>query len=365
MKPACYAGQYSFNWSIDPCKSCLTGHYSSTGDQSCRQCPHGLTTATDSATSSLDCKCRANFCSYGSCFVARQGGDVRAECKCDFGYSGERCEFPILLIITCTMVVAIVVIAGLVFSIQRALKFRKVKQAREAELSEMNEAWTVNCTEIDLIERVDSGSPGSYGDVYRARYRDMVVAVKKLKGIMRNWIVEREFEREIQLMKRIRHMNVVLFLGAGRYDEDGCPFLLLEFMQHGALTGVLRNSDVSLSQRQRVLFCLDAAKGLEFLHSLTPPRIHRDIKSNNLLLSEHWILKVADFGSARLVKSRGFSQQISKRRRSTPFEVFGSEARKPLLKADEDMSGNVGAVLWRAPEILSGEPYGTPVDVYR
>ena len=51
----------------------------------------------------------------------------------------------------------------------------------------------------------------------------------------------------------------------------------------------------------KIRFALDAAKGMRFLHSLRPPRIHRDLKSGNLLASQRWVVKFADFGVARLV----------------------------------------------------------------
>ena len=226
----------------------------------------------------------------------------------------------------------------------------------------MGRVWTIESSELRLIERIDRETPGSYGNIYRARYRDMTVAVKKLKMIMREGRVEREFEREVLLMRSIRHPNIVLFVGAGRFPNDGCPFLVLEFMQRGALSGILHDLSVQFNSTQQITFCLDAAKGMEFLHSLQPPRIHRDMKSSNLLVSEGWVVKVADFGSARLVKSQGTRQAVA-RRRDGPFQE--EDATTPLLQAHSDLSRNTGAVLWRAPEIFLGEAYGTSADVYR
>lgn len=73
-------------------------------------------------------------------------------------------------------------------------------------------------------------------------------------------------------------------------------------------------------------------------------------------------MKVADFGCARLVKGLGVEQKVKgKRYLSTSIEM----ATEPLLQADSYLSGNVGTLLWRVPEIFAGETYGTAVDIYR
>lgn len=343
--PGCAAGHYSLNWSAELCILCPKGYFSSAGAVLCTKCG-GLSTNELGATSINSCACDDRYCENGRCLVAKSHNNLAAECKCNFGYSGERCEFPTLLISIFAGIAAFVVTLILSVFVRKLVTYRKAKMTREYELEEMNRAWTINCNEVFLLQSADSSAPGSYGDVYKARYRDMVVAVKKLKVIMRNARIEREFEREIHLMKSIRHPNIVLFIGAGKYDdEEGCHFLVLEFKQGGSLTSVLRESEMVLSLEQRIRFCLHASMGIRFLHGLNPPRIHRDIKSSNLLLSEHWVVKVADFGCARLVKREGLSQRVVPRERRTPFNVTDSDVSTPLLLAERDMSSDVGAVL--------------------
>lgn len=101
-------------------------------------------------------------------------------------------------------------------------------------------------------------------------------------------------------MRSVRHMNIVYFYGAGR-DEHGTPFLVTEYCSRGSLRGILSDRSVKLDWPRRMRFALDAARGIQFLHSLDPPRIHRDLKCANLLVSSSWVVKVADFGTARLV----------------------------------------------------------------
>ena len=80
-----------------------------------------------------------------------------------------------------------------------------------------------------------------------------------------------------------------------------------------------------------------------------------------MLLSERLVVKVSDFGSARLVKSQGMMQNVIQK----PTKAMATDNSTPLLSPNVDLSRSVGAVLWRAPEVFRGEAYGTPIDVYR
>ena len=366
LKLACQPGQFSSNWSSEVCSPCQAGYFApKPRATSCIKCPTGLTTEDIGAISISNCSCDPRYCKHGGCLIINGGESTEAVCKCDFGYTGERCQFPMLLTIIFTSMAALVIIALIVRFVQKIRKYKEQKRADNVQLEDMNRAWTIDSSEIHLMHRLDLQSPGSYGDVYKAKYRDINVAVKKLKVEMReDFRVEREFEREIQVMKSIRHQNIVLFIGAGKFqEEEDCPFLVLEFMPGGALSSLLRNREVEYDTQQQISFCLDIARGLEFLHNLSPPRIHRDIKSNNLLLSEQLVVKVSDFGSARLVKARESMQRVQ-RSHGTPFQA-AEDATTPLLNANSDLSRNVGAVLWRAPDVFLGESYGTAIDVYR
>jgi serine/threonine protein kinase len=135
------------------------------------------------------------------------------------------------------------------------------------------------------------------------------------------------FLREAVTHKGLRHPNIVQILGIVLKP----PSVVLEWMARGTLYAALRDETIALSDETKNSFLLDVARGLVFLHSSDV--VHRDIKSLNILLSDKWIAKISDLGSAR-------------ERRGT-------------------MTAMVGTQLWAAPEVLTGSrTYGTSCDVY-
>lgn len=225
------------------------------------------------------------------------------------------------------------------------------KKEVEQELRVAYSVWSIGEDEVELEQPIDGDSPGGYGDVYSARYREILVAVKKLKPEMVDVRLKKEFEREIEVMRSIRHPNIVMFYGAGEL-KNGSLFLVLEFLSRGSLKSILDNKGIILSHELELSFALDAAKGMEFLHSLIPPRIHRDLKSCNLLVSSQWIVKVSDFGSARVVQREGARFPTSP---YPPQLPTGDSVR--LLKADGILTGDTETAYWRAPELFARENY--------
>jgi serine/threonine protein kinase len=79
-------------------------------------------------------------------------------------------------------------------------------------------------------------------------------------------------------------------LSAG--EMDGAPFLVTELMTRGSLRGILANASLPLPVALRLRMALDTSQGMAFLHTFQPhPMIHRDLKSQNLLVSDLWIVK--------------------------------------------------------------------------
>lgn len=188
--------------------------------------------------------------------------------------------------------------------------------------------------DLNIIRSVGSGN---FGDIYLAVYRRTEVAVKKLRLDNRNSPQKllADLMQESLIFSKLRHPNLTLFIGV--CTNSSTPALVTEYMRGGSLWDVIhpRNPSqvVSISWEKRLKIMKDVAKGAAFLHGCRPPIIHRDLKSHNVLLDEHWNCKLCDFGLAR------------------------------LKSLNSDMS-RVGTPQWMAPEVLREESYTESADVY-
>ncbi|XP_073142267.1 leucine-rich repeat receptor protein kinase HPCA1-like [Henckelia pumila] len=145
---------------------------------------------------------------------------------------------------------------------------------------------------------------GGYGKVYKGTIGSgQLVAIKRAQqGSMQG---AHEFKTEIELLSRIHHKNVVSLVGF--CYEQGEQMLIYEYISNGTLRDCLSGKlGFGLDWNQRLRIALDAARGLSYLHELAdPPIIHRDVKSTNILLDDHLIAKVADFGLSKLLGDTG------------------------------------------------------------
>ncbi|KAF5959336.1 hypothetical protein HYC85_000545 [Camellia sinensis] len=186
----------------------------------------------------------------------------------------------------------------------------------------------------DLVLKEKIGS-GSFGTVHLAELRGSDVAVKIL--MEQDFYAERvkEFRREFAMMKRLRHPNIVLFMGAVTQPPN--LSIVTEYLSRGSLYKLLgmRDAGVILDDRRRLNMAYDVAKGMNYLHQLKPPIVHRDLKSPNLLVDSKYTVKVCDFGLSR-----------------TKLNTFLSSKTA------------AGTPEWMAPEVLRDEPSNEKSDVY-
>ena len=167
-------------------------------------------------------------------------------------------------------------------------------------LSGFQNTWKLSPKEVSLT-RQELGR-GGWGVVWVGQLR---VAVKQLhKGIVSQHNME-TFHREIDIMSQLRHPNLVQFIGAVLSD---CPMIVTEVMDT-SLREAYENEELTPdpSCRPVILSILhDVAEGLNYLHCLPDPIIHRDVSSANVLLQSigyrRWKGKISDFGSAKLAK---------------------------------------------------------------
>ncbi|PNX95750.1 putative LRR receptor-like protein kinase [Trifolium pratense] len=169
----------------------------------------------------------------------------------------------------------------------------QLKGARWFSFDDMRK-YTNNFAEANTI-----GS-GGYGQVYQgALPNGELVAIKRAgKESMQGAV---EFKTEIELLSRVHHKNLVSLVGF--CYEKGEQMLVYEYVPNGTLMDSLSGkSGIWMDWIRRLKVTLGAARGLTYLHELAdPPIIHRDIKSSNILLDNHLVAKVADFGLSKLL----------------------------------------------------------------
>ncbi|KAL2997026.1 hypothetical protein AAZX31_09G019000 [Glycine max] len=169
----------------------------------------------------------------------------------------------------------------------------QLKAARQFSFKEIKK-YTNNFSQDN-----DIGS-GGYGKVYRGTLPSgQVVAIKRAQRESKQGGLE--FKAEIELLSRVHHKNLVSLVGFCFEREE--QMLVYEFVPNGTLKDALTGeSGIVLSWSRRLKVALGAARGLAYLHEhADPPIIHRDIKSNNILLNENYTAKVSDFGLSKSI----------------------------------------------------------------
>ena len=127
------------------------------------------------------------------------------------------------------------------------------------------------------------------------------MAIKRLRFTRLTADDLKEFRAEVNIMAKMRHVNVVQFVGAATKPPD--LLILTELLPRGSLYDVLRTGRMDWPLKVKVMH--QAAAGLLYLHSRKPPIVHRDLKTDNFLVANDYTIKVCDFGLARFKSAAG------------------------------------------------------------
>ncbi|CAH8379519.1 unnamed protein product [Eruca vesicaria subsp. sativa] len=203
--------------------------------------------------------------------------------------------------------------------------------------------------DLNIKEKIGAGS---FGTVHRAEWHGSDVAVKIL--MEQDFHAERvnEFLREVAIMKRLRHPNIVLFMGAVTQPPN--LSIVTEYLSRGSLFRLLHKSGAreQLDERRRLSMAYDVAKGMNYLHNRNPPIVHRDLKSPNLLVDKKYTVKVCDFGLSRLKASTFLS---SKSAAGTP-EWMAPEVLRDEQSNEKSDVYSFGVILWELTTLQ--QPWG-------
>ena len=148
---------------------------------------------------------------------------------------------------------------------------------------------------------------GAYGTVHKGVYEGKSVAVKKIHRLLLDYAqddpeafqrISNEFERECDLLKTLVCKNVVQFVGV--FEIGGERVLVMELL-HETLASALKRmkSTGGLTGKTARRICCDIACGLNYLHTRTPPLVHRDLNAKNILLTEDGTAKISDVGVSK------------------------------------------------------------------
>ncbi|XP_048346685.1 RAF proto-oncogene serine/threonine-protein kinase isoform X2 [Sphaerodactylus townsendi] len=191
--------------------------------------------------------------------------------------------------------------------------------------------WEIEASEVMLSTRVGSGS---FGTVYKGKWHGDV-AVKILKVIDPTPEQFQAFRNEVAVLRKTRHVNILLFMGYMTKDNLA---IVTQWCEGSSLYKHLHVQETKFQMLQRIDIARQTAQGMDYLHAKNI--IHRDMKSNNIFLHEDRTVKIGDFGLATVKSRWSGSQQVEQ---------------------------PTGSVLWMAPEVIrmqDSNPFTFQSDVY-
>ncbi|GMI82334.1 HAESA-like 1 [Hibiscus trionum] len=258
---------------------------------------------------------------YRSSFTGNPGlcGNIVGLCV---GRDGDKHKGYFWLLRSIFVLAALVLVVGVVWFYFKYMSYKKARAIDKSKWTLMS-FHKLGFSEYEILDCLDEDNViggGSSGKVYKVVLSNgETVAVKKLwRGVKKGYeSVDLErgqapaldqddgFQAEVETLGKIRHKNIVkLWCSCTTRD---CKLLVYEYMPNGSLGDLLHSSKSGLLDwPTRYKIIIDAAEGLSYLHhDCVPPIVHRDVKSNNILLDGDFGARVADFGVAKVVDVAG------------------------------------------------------------
>ena len=188
---------------------------------------------------------------------------------------------------------------------------------------------------------------GAYGKVFSVKYLGLPCAAKEIHSLLLDGVspedkkaIKDGFIRECYHSSLIRHPNIVQFMGVYYAKQSDLPIMVMELMDT-SLTSFIENNQSKIAIKTKLSILHDVSLGLSYLHGRRPAVIHRDLSSNNVLLTSHLVAKISDLGTAKMI--RADSKQTKSRLTTAP-----------------------GTLHFMPPEALEEDNpvYDTPIDVF-
>ncbi|KAJ4461926.1 putative Serine/threonine-protein kinase EDR1 [Paratrimastix pyriformis] len=236
-------------------------------------------------------------------------------------------------------------------------RFYKLRKATAIELQSWRatQIASVDFSRLKILERIGHGAAG---EVFRGDLDGTPVAVKRLFDTSETPESDEQFRHEVSVMRTLRHPHILGFVGA---TFNAPRIIVTEYMEMGSLFGLLHNDQLELPMNLRLQMCLDMALGISYLHHLVPPIVHRDIKSQNMLVSADMRIKP----SSTLTHHR-LQPFTSSRTIVVYFVVLAqvSDFGISRLTDDKGIATAAGTPGWSSPEVLRGERSCLPADAF-
>jgi len=187
--------------------------------------------------------------------------------------------------------------------------------------------------EIDwsMLKTTEKIASGSYADLYRGTYNGYDVCIKLLRITHFDGPSEIEFLQQALILRGVDHEHILKFYGTCS-GHPKCFGIVTEYMPGGNLYDFLHNQNDILGLILILKIAIQISRGMEYLHQNRI--IHRDLKTANILIGYNQVVKIADFGVARVGSREG------------------------------QMTAETGTYRWMAPEIINHKPYDHKADVF-